>query len=108
MNPGRKIIEVVGAIPLYLSAVPARSEPPTGPERAGEGATVASPPVHSGPQTRIEKESNKKLTNELAGLVGESFEEAAKPRASEVPSASPAASETGGFDKFWSAYPNCE
>ena len=38
-------------------------------------------PCHSGPQKRIEKESNKKLTNELAGLVGESFEEAAKPRA---------------------------
>ena len=66
--------------PLYLSAVPARSEPPTGPERAGEGSTVASPPVHSGPQKRIEKESNKKLTNELARLVGESFDEAAKPR----------------------------
>ena len=64
-------------------------------------------PCHSGPQKRIEKESNKKLTNELAGLVGESFEEAAKPRAQEVPSVSPAVSETGVFDKFWSAYPNC-
>jgi hypothetical protein len=90
---------------LYLSAVPARSDPPTGPERAGEGATVAPSPVHSGPQKRIEKESNKKLTNELAELVGESFEEAAKPRAQEVPSVSPAVSETGVFDKFWSAYP---
>ena len=68
---------------------------------------MAPPRVHSGPQKRIEKESNKKLTNELAGLVGESFEEAAKPRAQEVPSVSPAVSETGVFDKFWSAYPNC-
>ena len=64
-------------------------------------------PCHSGPQKRIEKESNKKLTNELAGLIGESFEEAAKPRTQEVPSVSPAVSETGVFDKFWSAYPNC-
>ena len=65
------------------------------------------PQSHSETQKRIEKESNKKLTNELAGLVGESFEEAAKPREPEVPLDSPAASETGVFDKFWSAYPNC-
>ena len=43
------------------------------------------PQSHSETQKRIEKESNKKLTNELAELVGESFEEAAKPRAQEVP-----------------------
>ena len=55
-------------------------------------------PCHSGTQKRIEKESNKKLTNELAGLVGESFDEAAKPRTQEVPSVSPAASETGVFE----------
>ena len=45
------------------------------------------PQSHSETQKRIEKESNKKLTNELAELVGESFEEAAKPQAQEVPTA---------------------
>lgn len=42
---------------------------------------IPPPQSHSETQKRIEKESNKKLTNELAGLVGESFDEAAKPRA---------------------------
>ena len=92
---------------LYLSAIPSHSDTPTVSERAGEGLTVIPSQSHSETQKRIEKESNKKLTNELAGLVGESFEEAAKPRAQEVPSVSPAVSETGVFDKFWSAYPNC-
>ena len=64
----------------------------------GRGPQWLTPPVHSGPQKRIEKESNKKLTNELAGLVGESFEEAAKPRAQEVPSVSPAVSDLLGTD----------
>ena len=92
---------------LYLSAIPSHSDTPTVSERAGEGLTVITSQSHSETQKRKEKESNKKLTNELAGLVGESFEEAAKPRAQEVPSVSPAVSETDVFDKFWSAYPNC-
>jgi hypothetical protein len=92
---------------LYLSDQPSHSDTLTLSERGGDPITVIGSPCHSGPQKRIEKESNKKLTNELAGLVGESFEEAAKPRAQEVPSVSPAVSETGVFDKFWSAYPNC-
>ena len=92
---------------LYLSDQPSHSDTLTLSERGGDPVTVIGSPCHSGPQKRIEKESNKKLTNELAELVGESFEEAAKPRALEVPSVSPAVSETGVFDKFWSAYPNC-
>ena len=92
---------------LYLSAIPAHRDTPTVSERAGGGLTVNPSPVHSEPQKIIEKEPNKKLTNELAELVGESFVEAAKPQAPEVRSSSPAAAETGVFDKFWSAYPNC-
>ena len=72
---------------LYLSAIPSHSDTPTVSERAGEGPTVIPSQSHSETQKRIEKESNKKLTNELAELVGESFEEAAKPRAQEVPTA---------------------
>ena len=54
--------------PLTLIPSPYQSE--------GGPVTVIGSPCHSGPQKRIEKESNKKLTNELAGLVGESFESA--------------------------------
>ena len=72
---------------LYLSGQPSHSDTLTISERGGDPITVIGSPCHSGPQKRIEKESNKKLTNELAGLVGESFEEAAKPRAQEVPTA---------------------
>jgi len=92
---------------LYLSDMVSHGDTPTVSERDRECLTVIHSLSHSETQKRIEKESNKKLTNELAGLVGESFEEAAKPQTPKVPFVSPAASETGVFDKFWSAYPNC-
>jgi len=93
---------------LYLSATVSHSDTPTISERDREYLTVRHSLSHSETQKIIERKSNKKLTNELAGLVGKSFEEAAKPRVPEVPLAAPPESaETGVFEKFWSAYPNC-
>ena len=43
------------------------------------------PLSHSDIQKRIEKETNTNLTKELAGLVGESFLEAAKPQVPKEP-----------------------
>ena len=51
---------------LYLSDQPSHSDTLTLSERGGDPITVIGSPCHSGPQKRIEKESNKKLTNELA------------------------------------------
>ena len=73
---------------LYLSGTPSQSDiplsqsdiPPLS-EREGQSITVIYPLSHSDRQKRIEKETNTNLTKEMAGLVGKSFLEAAKPQA---------------------------
>ena len=66
---------------LYLSGTPSRCDTPTLSEREGDPLTVRTSPSHSEKQKRIEKETNTNLTKEMAGLVGKSFLEAAKPQA---------------------------
>jgi len=68
---------------------------------------VIHSPSQSETQKRIESKSNPNLKKELAGLVGDAFAEAAKPRVPKVPSARAEAAGVGVFDEFWSAYPDC-
>ena len=99
---------------LYLSGTPSQSDiplsqsdiPPLS-EREGQSITVIYPLSHSDRQKRIEKETNTNLTKEMAGLVGKSFLEAARPQAPKEPSGCSDAAATDVFDDFWSAYPNC-
>ena len=92
---------------FFLSTPPSQSETPTVSERDGDRLRVRPSPSQSETQKRIEKETNTNLTKELAGLVGESFLEAAKPQVPKEPLECPDAAATDVFDDFWSAYPNC-
>jgi hypothetical protein len=99
---------------LYLSGTPSQSDiplsqsdiPPLS-EREGQSITVIYPLSHSDRQKRIEKETNTNLTKEMAGLVGKSFLEAAKPQAPKEPSGCSDAVADDVFDDFWAAYPDC-
>ena len=92
---------------LYLAAATSRCDTHTIPEREGDPPTVGYSPSQSGIQKRIESKSNPNLKKELAGLVGDAFAEAAKPRVPKVPSARAEAAGVGVFDEFWSVYPDC-
>ena len=92
---------------LYLSAAPSHSDMHTLSEREGDPPTVGYSPSQSGIQKRIESKSNPNLKKLLAGLVGDAFAEAARPRVPEAKPDYPEAAETGVFDEFWSAYPDC-
>jgi len=86
---------------------PSQSENLSLSEREGDPLTVRTSPSHSEKQKRIEKETNTNLTKEMAGLVGKSFLEAAKPQAPKEPSGCSDAVADDVFDDFWAAYPDC-
>ena len=92
---------------LYLAAATSRCDTHTISEREGDCLTVIHSPSQSETQKRIESKSNPNLKKELAGLVGDAFAKAAKPRVPKVPSARAEAAGVGVFDEFWSAYPDC-
>ena len=74
---------------LYLAVTPSRSDTHTLSEREGDPLGARGRPSQSESLKRIEKETNPNPTNEMAGLVGDSFVEAAKPRRPEEPSDAP-------------------
>ena len=92
---------------LYLAAATSRCDTHTVSEREGDCLTVIHSPSQSETQKRIESKSNPNLKKELAGLVGDAFADAARPRVPKVPSARAEAAGVGVFDEFWSAYPDC-
>ena len=89
---------------LYLSDTSSHGDTPPVSERYTPCPTVIHSLSQSETQKRIEeKETNPNPTKELAGLLGDSFVEAAKPRRPEEPSDAPAA--IGAFEEFLAAYP---
>ena len=74
---------------LYLAVTPSRSDTHTLSEREGDPLRARGTPSQSESLKRIEKETTPNPTKELAGLLGESFVEAAKPRRPEEPSDAP-------------------
>lgn len=94
---------------LYLPVTTSHSDTPPVSERDGDRLTVIHPLSQSETQKRIESKSNPNLKKELAGLVGDAFDKAAKPQAPKVALDNAEAAENVGlFNDFWAAYPACK